>query len=256
MKCFLLFCPQALGVFFLLSLASSLIAQNEVEEGLDKIFHTADIDGETATQANRRTGQRTQLLPEGSSRIGCVCMTGEVRSTTSTGSCAGHGGVRYWLIVNAEGDTLQYPTARQALNADTEPAPYIGPSPQMRYTTQPPTVIIMPQQVHGFGDMPIQPPPQYSGSPDSQIVWFQALPAPYDSTRHNNADKTALYGLPLVFDSLIQLCMILVICGTLVLIVRMFLQQGESQPLNSQKIFKRIRLTLIKILFKNNRFNQ
>lgn len=242
-------------IFLLLRFSTPITAQNETEAGLDKIFHTSDIEGETATQSSRRKGQRTQTLPEGAYRVGCVCMTGEVRSTTSTGSCAGHGGVRYWLVVNREGDTLQYPTGRQALNAETEPAPYIGPNPQMRYTAQPPTIIIMPPQANGFGDMPTAAaPPQYRMGQDSQIVLFQGLPVPYDSTKHNGMDKTALYGLPLVFDSLIQLCMILVICGTLVIIVRMFLQQGDPQAMNSQKIFKRIRLTLIKILFHNNRF--
>lgn len=232
-----------------------LKAQNEVEEGLDKIFHTSDVEGETATQWSRRTGQRTQTLPDGSYRVGCVCMTGEVRSTTSTGSCAGHGGVRYWLVVNAEGDTLQYPTGRQALNAETEPAPYIGPNPQMRYTAQPPTIIVMPSPANGFSDMPTTTaPPQYKMGQDSQVVFFQNLPVPYDSTKQAGMDKTALYGLPLVFDSLIQLCMILVICGTLVLIVRMFLQQGDPQAMNSQRIFKRIKLTFLKILFHNNRF--
>lgn len=244
-----------LMVFLCFNNATRLVAQNEVQEGLDKIFHTSDVEGETATQWSRRTGQRTQLLPDGSYRVGCVCMTGEVRATTSTGSCAGHGGVRYWLVVNAEGDTLQYPTGRQALNTENEPAPYIGPNPQMRYTTQPPTIIVMPSPANGFGDMPVATAsPQYRMGQDSQIVLFQALPAPYDSTKHNGMDKTALYGLPLVFDSLIQLCMILVICGTLVLIVRMFLQQGDPQAMNSQRIFKRIKLTLIKILFHNNRF--
>jgi hypothetical protein len=250
----LLFCYSFF--FLLLNQTIQLTAQTDLDEGLDKIFHTADIEGETATQWARRKTQNTQALPEGSSRIGCVCMTGEVRSTTSTGSCAGHGGVRYWLVINAQGDTLQYPTARQALNSDNEPAPYIGPSPQMRYTTQPPTIIFMPSQANGFVDMPMQQTPQYRMGQDSQIVLFQALPTPYDSTRRVGMDKTALFGLPLIFDSLIQLCTVLVICGTLLIIVRMFLQQGEQQPLNSQKIFKRIRLTLFKILFKNNKFKE
>ena len=212
-----------LVVCVLSSLAFPLSAQNETSEGLDKIFHTADIDGETATQPNRRKAQITQALPEGAYRIGCLCMTGEVRSTIGTGSCNGRGGVRHWLVVNAEGDTLQYPTARQALNADKEPAPYIGPSPQMRYTTQPPTIIVMPSPANSFVD---NGTPQYR---DSQVVFFQGLTAA-DSTRRNNAtDKTALYGLPMVFDSLIQLCMVLVVCGTLVLIVKMFLNQGTPQ---------------------------
>ena len=241
-------------LFFMLSLSFQLAAQNETEEGLDKIFHTSDIEGETATQPNRRKTQKTQALPEGSSRVGCVCMTGEVRSTTGTGSCAGHGGVRYWLVVNAEGDTLQYPTGRQALNAENEPAPYIGPSPQMRYTTQPPTIVLMPNPANGFTDMPAQAPPQYSARPDSQIVVFQALPAPIDTTRSNSLNPNALYGLPLIFDSIIQLCMILVVCGTLVIIVKLFMQQGDVETGNTQKIFKNIRLTLLKVLFKNNGF--
>lgn len=245
-----------LTLITLLSFSLQISAQSydTAEEGLDKIFHTSDIEGETATQANRRTPQRTQAMPEGSYRIGCECMTGEVRSTISTGSCAGHGGVRYWLVVNAEGDTLQYPTARQALNAETEPKPYIGPNPQTRYSTQPPTIIFMPSQANGFVDMPPQLPTPYRTFQDSQIVMFQQLPVPYDSTSYRASNNEALFGLPLILNSLIQLCIVLVICGTLVLIVRMFMQQPEQPGSSSQKIFKKIRLTLIKILFKDNRF--
>ena len=243
-------------LLILLSFSLQISAQSSdtAEEGLDKIFHSSDIEGETATQANRRTPQRTQAMPEGSYRIGCECMTGEVRSTTGIGSCAGHGGVRYWLVVNTEGDTLQYPTARQALNAENEPKPYIGPNPQTRYSTQPPTIIFMPSQANGFGDMSMPPPPQYRTSQDSQIVLFQQLPVPYDSTSNRASNNTALLGLPLVLNSLIQLCIVLVICGTLVLIVRMLMQQPDQPGSSSQKIFKKIRLTLIKVLFKDNRF--
>ena len=246
---------STLSVFLLLALmfSQTLIAQNETTEGLDKVFHTSDEEGETATQPNRRKGQKTQILPEGAYRVGCVCMTGEVRSTTGIGSCAGHGGVRYWLVVNKDGETLQYPTARHALNADNEPAPYIGPNPQQRYTTQPPTIIVMPAQPNGLTNLP-QGVPQYPRHLDSQIIVYQALPVPFDSTKQQSLHKTALYGLPLIFDSLMQLCMILVVCGTLVIILKMFMQQGDKEPLNSLKVFKNIRLTLIEIFFNNNRF--
>ena len=240
-------------LFLHTSLQTSAQSDDSSAEGLDKIFHTSDIEGETATQANRRTPQRTQAMPEGSYRIGCECMTGEVRSTTGIGSCAGHGGVRYWLVVNTEGDTLQYPTVRQALNSDTEPQPYIGPNPQTRYSTQPPTIIFMPSQANGFVDMPQQMSP-YRTYQDSQIVLFKSLQMPDDSTSNYQANNTALFGLPLILNSLIQLCIVLVICGTLVLIVRMFMQQPDQPGSSSQKIFKKIRLTLIKILFKDNRF--
>ena len=242
-------------VFLLLSLSLPLSAQSyDTAEDLDKTFHTSDIEGETATQANRRTGQRTQAMPEGSYRIGCECMTGEVRSTTGIGSCAGHGGVRYWLVVNTEGDTLQYPTARQALNAENEPQPYIGPNPQTRYSTQPPTIIFMPAQANGLNGLPPPLPPEYRSFQDSLIALFHALPTPSDSTSNRPSKDTVLLGLPLILNSLIQLCIVLVICGTLVLIVRMFMQQPDQPGANSQKIFKKIRLTLIKILFKDNRF--
>ena len=238
-----------LSLFLLLIYSNLLEAQNQIEEGMDKVFHTSDIEGEVATQANRRKQQMTQILPEGSYRVGCVCMTGEVRSTTSTGSCSGQGGVRYWLVVNAAGDTVQYATGRQALNADNEPIPYIGPNPQMRYTTQPPTIIIMPQQGNALTDAT----PQYPQRQDTQNVWFRALSSSNDTLLAHQMPG-ALTGLPLVFDSLIQLCIVLVICGTLVIIVKMFMQQGNPPGTDSLKIFRNIRLTLIKILFRNNRF--
>ena len=232
--------------------ALNLSAQNNAEAGLDNIFRTSDEDNETATQASRRKGQRTQVLPEGSERVGCVCMSGSVRSTTGIGSCSGQGGVRYWLVENAEGDTLQYPTSRQALNSDTEVTPYLGPNPQSRNSNQP-TIIFMPPQANGFVESPPQGTPQYDRGLDSQIVVFQQMPMPYDSTKRNG-DASALMGLPLIFNSLIQLCMVLIVCGTLVIVIKLFLNQGTPDAGNSQKIFKRIRLTLIKVLFKDNRF--
>ena len=227
-------------------------AQNNAEGGLDNVFRTSDEDGETATQRNRRKGQRTQTLPEGSERVGCVCINGAIRNTTGVGSCSGQGGVRYWLVENAKGDTLQYPTARHALNADDEPLPYVGPHPQARNAGQP-TIIIMPSPANGLADGSRQAPPQYLGRLDSQIIVWQAAPNFYDSTK-NYGDPTALLGLPMVFNSIIQLCMVLVICGTLVIVLKLFLNQGTTEAQNSQKIFKNIRLTLLKILFKNNRF--
>jgi hypothetical protein len=227
-------------------------AQNNADAGLDNIFRTSDEDTETATQSSRRKGQRTQLLPEGSERVGCVCMSGSVRATTGIGSCSGQGGVRYWLVKNADGDTLQYPTSRQALNSDTEVAPYVGPSPQSRAENAP-TIIFMPPQGNGFVEMPNGETPQYKRLLDSQIVIFQAPTRPYDSVSRNG-DSSALMGLPLIFNSLIQLCMVLVVCATLVIIIKLFLNQGNPEAGNSQKIFKNIRLTLLKVLVRGNRF--
>jgi hypothetical protein len=251
--------PLVLFIGLLMTQTVSISAQNNAEAGLDNIFRTSDEDNETATQANRRNGQRTQALPEGSERVGCVCMSGSVRATTGIGSCSGQGGVRYWLVENAEGDTLQYPTARQALNSDSEVTPYLGPNPQSRNPNQP-TIIIMPAQANGIVENPQQgTPPDYLGtSPynrglDSQIVVFQQMPMPFDSTKRNG-DPTALLGLPLIFNSLIQLCMVLVVCGTLVVIIKLFLNQGQPDAGNSIKVFKNIRLTLLKILVRGNRF--
>jgi hypothetical protein len=235
-----------------MTLTKPLMAQNSDAAGLDNIFRTSDEEGETATQANRRKGQRTHALPEGSERVGCVCMSGSVRSTTGIGSCSGQGGVRYWLVENAEGDTLQYPTSRQALNSDTEVAPYIGPSPQSRATNAP-TIIFMPPQANGFVEMPPQGTPQYKRLLDSQIVVFQTPTRLHDSIV-GNQNSEVLFGLPLIFNSLIQLCMVLIVCGTLVVIVKLFLNQGQPDAGNSIKVFKNIRLTLLKILVRGNRF--
>jgi hypothetical protein len=239
---------QFFFIGFLLITPLSMCAQNNAEAGLDNIFRTSDEPDEIATQPSRRTKQRTQTLPEGSVRVGCICMTGEVRPTTGIGSCSGHGGVRYWLVVNAEGDTLRYPTARQALNTENEPMPYIGPNPKSPYTTPPPTIIFMPPTANSLVENTENTPPQYK-SPDSVIFLAQAAPLPAVATQ-----DPSLMGIPHLFDSIIQLCMLLIACGTLVIIVRMFLNQGTPEATNSRKIFKHIRLTLIKILFKNNRF--
>ena len=246
---------QLLAFSFLFSAQPhQLAAQNDTAgEGFDKIFHTADLAGETATQASRRAqAQRTQALPDDSYRVGCECMSGEIRSTTGIGSCSGQGGVRYWLVVNAGGDTLKYPTARQALNADNEPTPYIGPSPQVRSSSQP-TIIIMPvQSANGFAAVA---PNSTSYAPDSQIVAYENLYTRRDSLSGiNGKDKPVMLGIPHVLHALIQLCMLLVVCGTLIIITKIFLKQGtEQHTSNSNNITKRIRLTLIKILFRNNK---
>ena len=228
-------------------------SQDENQEGLDKIFRTSDEDGETATQAARRKSRIGQSLPEGSSRVGCICMNGEIRPTISVGSCSGRGGVRFWLVENTEGDTTQYPTVRHAMNSENPPEPYIGPNPSSKYQQQP-TIIVMPAPQVAT---PVPP----SGIRDTQVIMYQT-PAPLppsayltavaDSTQNKPSGVSLMSFNPLIGYALI-FCGFVVVCMVFLYLMRLLLRESP-QFMYERKAFKRIRITLIKILLKDNRF--
>lgn len=82
---------------------------------LEDIYRSSDEAGETPTSAGerqRRSGGKRVSVPRGATRIGCICMDDSPSKAQSIGACSGHGGVRYWLYRNPEGDTLRVITGR------------------------------------------------------------------------------------------------------------------------------------------------
>lgn len=80
---------------------------------LEEIFRTSDQPGEIPTGKRKRAYKNKRVsVPKGAFRIGCICMDDSRSDTHSTGSCSGHGGVRYWVYRTVEGDTAHILTAR------------------------------------------------------------------------------------------------------------------------------------------------
>jgi hypothetical protein len=84
----------------------------------DETYHSSSEPNEKSTFY--RHGKTSTKKPSGQ-RIGCICMDDKYQTTTGGGACAGHGGVRYWLYQQENGEVVQHPTRRhkehpQALN--------------------------------------------------------------------------------------------------------------------------------------------
>ena len=98
---------------------------NEVEspqKGIDNVWRSSDLEGEQAVLRQQRKAKRVDgsaLLPEGSERVGCVCMDYFVQEHIGRGACGGHNGVRFWLYQLPSGDTVQIPTLRHEAHPDT-----------------------------------------------------------------------------------------------------------------------------------------
>jgi hypothetical protein len=92
------------------------------QKGLESIWRTSDLPNETPTLRQQRYIKRidgSALLPEGSARVGCVCMDYFVKVNIGRGACGGHNGVRFWLYALPSGDTVQIPTLRHEAHPDT-----------------------------------------------------------------------------------------------------------------------------------------
>jgi len=84
---------------------------------IEEIFRTSDQAGETPTNRRQRDKKVKRVsVPKGAFRVGCHCMDGSYSDTRSIGSCAGHGGVRYWVYRTREGDTVHVLTARHEIH--------------------------------------------------------------------------------------------------------------------------------------------
>jgi hypothetical protein len=85
----------------------------EDSEGMGKVFKTSDLPNEKSTQR-----PKTGPLPPKKNRVGCICMDMTESYQLAGGSCAGHGGVRFWIYKTETGDTLHYATWRHKEHPD------------------------------------------------------------------------------------------------------------------------------------------
>lgn len=99
--------------------------QNDVNpprHGIDSVWRSSDFEGEVPTLRQQRKPKRidgSAVLPEGSERVGCICMDYFVQEHIGRGACSGHNGVRFWLYLLPSGDTVQIPTLRHGAHPDT-----------------------------------------------------------------------------------------------------------------------------------------
>ena len=92
------------------------------QKGLDNIWRSSDLDGEQPVLRQQKRPKRTDgsaQLPEGSTRVGCICMDYQQQAHTGRGACSGHNGVRFWLYLLPSGDTVQIATLRHESHPDT-----------------------------------------------------------------------------------------------------------------------------------------
>jgi hypothetical protein len=116
-------------LFFLSILRGPLHAQaedsTEVEapqKGMEYIWRSSDLEGEQAVLRQQRKPKRpdgSAQLPEGSERVGSVCMDYTEQGTFGRGTCTGHNGVRFWLYLQPDGDTARIATLRHDDHPDT-----------------------------------------------------------------------------------------------------------------------------------------
>jgi hypothetical protein len=122
-------------LIFLSILRSSLFAQDSTEteaprdikdgkdqKGMEYIWRSSDLEGEQAVLRQQRKAKRpdgSAQLPEGSERVGSVCMDYTEQGTFGRGTCTGHNGVRFWLYLQPDGDTARIATLRHDDHPDT-----------------------------------------------------------------------------------------------------------------------------------------
>lgn len=98
------------------------VAEPTTKQGLDFIWRTSDLPWERPVLRAQRRLKRIDgsgQLPEGSARVGCVCMDYFVQQQIGQGACGGHNGVRFWLYAIPSGDTVQIATLRHESHPDT-----------------------------------------------------------------------------------------------------------------------------------------
>jgi hypothetical protein len=235
---------------FCLLWANLSFTQNDSLTGWDKIFRTSDLDGEVPTQANRRhwKGNVPKNLPDGSERVGCVCMNGAVRPTVGTGSCNGRGGVRFWLIKTPNGDTIQQPTIRHEGSPDYDPEKFVGPNPQ----PQPIVVVLSPNTADSLYNPRFYPPSVngQAGRTDTQVILLQT-PTAATLQAQQPVGSPSFMGDMAWLAPVMNFSSVTVICLTVAYILKLILSSPSDKP--SFQVIKRIRLTLVKILFRGNR---
>ena len=108
----LLFCASFCLIFQKISAQDPDLSADE-NARLEEIFRSSDQPGEVPVSRRQRHAHTKRVsVPKGAFRIGCVCMDDSQSDTHSTGSCSGHGGVRFWVYRTESGDTVHILTGR------------------------------------------------------------------------------------------------------------------------------------------------
>lgn len=92
------------------------------KKGMEYIWRSSDLEGEQAVLRQQRKLKRIDgsgALPDGSARVGSVCMDYTEQSSFGRGTCTGHNGVRFWLYLQPDGDTARIATLRHDDHPDT-----------------------------------------------------------------------------------------------------------------------------------------
>ena len=84
------------------------LLKGEGEADWDESYRTSEEEGEKGTQFSFDVVH----APEGSERVGCICMDEVSMDLKGTGACSGHGGVRYWFYELENGEEFLLPTER------------------------------------------------------------------------------------------------------------------------------------------------
>jgi hypothetical protein len=92
------------------------------QKGIENVWRSSDLEGEQAVLRQQRKAKKpdgAQLLPEGSTRVSCICMDYIEQQHIGRGACGGHNGVRFWVYALPNGDTARIPTLRHEGHPDT-----------------------------------------------------------------------------------------------------------------------------------------
>jgi hypothetical protein len=92
------------------------------QKGIENVWRSSDLEGEQAVLRQSRYRKKpdgSQLLPKGSTRVGCICMDYIEQQHTGRGACGGHNGVRFWVYQLPNGDTSRIATLRHEGHPDT-----------------------------------------------------------------------------------------------------------------------------------------
>jgi len=171
--------------FFLLFWGTApLFAQDpDIEDNerstIEAIFRTSDDPDEIPTSVRGR-GRKRVSVPKDAIRVGCMCMDSTLSKTHSSGSCSGHGGVRFWYYRTVAGDTVSIVTGRHERHPHpltvAEKSEMIQPKPKALHpaalTTAGGVPIIVMQPAPA---LPYNYPFQNDDDDDRRISWSETV---------------------------------------------------------------------------------
>jgi hypothetical protein len=182
------------------------------QKGMEYIWRSSDLEGEQAVLRQQRRVKRIDgsgALPEGSERVGSVCMDYTEQGGIGRGTCTGHNGVRFWLYLQPDGDTARIATLRHDDHPDT-----LSDSQMLRLAAYQRYERLMtkkqldlyqtmqehPEWLEGFapngGNPTMMAPPQYSFIQDTLKMMMPTMPQ-----QGNPTQAAVLYGVSVLIGS-------------------------------------------------------